>query len=377
MTVTSVTKSWRGSGGSKEVGKRSYVVHYRVETDDATDGVKTVLNHFRDTASLPHLGDVYTYEGSGVVSDLGVKLWKIDPVRDLQSATSWNVAVSYKSPDKPQEDEPAGGGGGGVGEDEDGEPTENPLDFHGDLDISFVDVTRPVDRAIYRSGFRNYAIETGLVDPRYIQPAEQLYGGRDTEGPVVNSAMIPFNPPLERNATRISLRYSKNLEEYPQQQAAQFHRAVNEEAVTFDFKYQKLKFAIEPYKAQCVAINGTFNEANGIKFWRVTWDILVDDEFGFREKVVDRGLHARAMVGDPDGRGGTITSVSADQVTWRRITDKNGNPVSEPVLLNGNGQPLQLKGGGSFEAIEPVYITYSIYPEKPFVQIGLPIAGPE
>ena len=98
MSVTSVSKSWRGSGGSKEVGKRTYTVHYRAETDDPTDGVRTILNHFRDSADLPHLGDVYTYEGSGVVSDLGVKLWKIDPVRDLQSATAWNVAVHYKAP---------------------------------------------------------------------------------------------------------------------------------------------------------------------------------------------------------------------------------------------------------------------------------------
>ena len=373
MSVTSVSKAWRGSGGSKEVGKRSYTVYYRVETDDATDGVKTVLNHFRDTAGLPHLGDVYTYEGPGVVSDNGVNLYKIDPVRDLQSATSWNVAVHYKSPDKKEGDDPPGG----VGVDEDGEPTEDPTKFHGELDVSFIDFTRPVDRAVYRGGFSNYAIETGLANPRYIQPAEQLYGGLDTEGPVVNSAMVPFNPPLERNATRIQLRYTKNLAEYPRAIAGIFHRAVNQEACTFHFKRQGLKWTVHPYTAQCVSINGSFQESNDEQYWRVTWQILIDEEFGFREKVVDRGLHARAMVGDPDGRGGTITSVAADQVTWRRITDKSGNPVSEPVLLNGNGQPLQLKGGDNFEAIEPVYITYSVYPEKPFKFIGLPIAGAE
>ena len=206
------------------------------------------------------------------------------------------------------------------------------------------------------------------------QPSEQIYGGPGTVGPVTNSALVPYNPPLERNATRIQLRYSKNVAEYPQQAAAQFHRAVNDEAVTFDFKYQKLKFAIEPYTAQCVSINGAFSEANGTKFWRVTWELLIDDEFGFREKVVDRGLHARAMYGDPDGRGGFITSTEGDQLRWRRITDKAGNPVAEPVLLNGNGQPLPIPADGS--PIEPVFLTYSIYRELPFWMIGIPIAGP-
>ena len=377
MSVVSVSKAWRGSAGMRSLQSRTYTVHYRAETDDATDGIRRVIEHFEDTPELPFLGDFYLFEGAGIVEDHGVVLWKIEPTRDQSSATVWSIALHYKTPDDPGEGGAAGGGGtDGVGEDEDGEATEEPTEFHGELEVNFVDFTRPVDRGIYREGFTSYAIETGLVDPRYIQPAEQLYGGRDTEGPVVNSAMIPFNPPLERNATRIQILYTKNMPEYPRAVANIFHRAVNEEAVTFDFRFQGLKWTIHPFSTQCISINGSFQEAAGKKFWRVTWELLIDEEYGFREKVVDRGLHARAMAGDPDGRGGTITSVAADQVTWRRITDKNGNPVSEPVLLNGNGQPLQLKGGNSFEAIEPVYITYSIYPEKQFKFIGLPIAGP-
>ena len=371
MSVTGTSKAWQGSGGTKSLQARSYTVYYRAVTDDANDGIRAITEHFEDTDDLPSLGDHYTYEGTGTnLEDSGVALWKISPSRDLQSATSWNVALHYKTPDEPGQGGSAGGGGGesSVSEDEDGNPTDEPTEFHGELDIQFVDFTRPVDEATYREGFVSDIVENS--DGSTQTPSEQLYGGPNTVGPVVNSAMVVFNPPLERNATRISIRYAKNVQDFPIATAKTFHRAVNAKAVTFNFRFQKLKIAVEPFTCQCVSINGSFNEANGKKFWRVTWDLIIDPQHGFREKVVDRGLHARAMYGDPDGRGGFITDDAA-ALKWRRITDTNGNPISEPVLLNGNGQPLDLPQGG--EAITPVYITYSIYHELEFDGLGLPI----
>ena len=186
MSVVNVSKAWRGSAGMRSLQDKTYTVYYRVETDNANDGVRRVIEHFEDTPSLPFLGDIYQFEGPGIVEDAGVVLWKIEPTRDQASATVWLVALHYKTPDESGEGGAAGAGTDGVGEDEDGEATDDPVDFHGDLEVNFVDFTRPVDRAIYRGGFTNYAIETGLVDPAYIQPAEQLYGGLDSEGPVVN-----------------------------------------------------------------------------------------------------------------------------------------------------------------------------------------------
>jgi len=374
MSVISVSKGWRGSAGMRSLQNKSYVVQYVVETDDPTDGVRRVIEHFEDTDSLPFLGDIYQYEGPGIVEDAGVALWKIEPVRDLDSATIWNVALHYKTPDDPSKENGSGVSGGGedgVGETEDGEPTSDPLLFSGSVSISFQDFTRPVETAVYREGMVSEPIVT--ADGGIIQPSEQVYGGPDTNGPVVNSAMVPYNPPLERNATRLALKYRKNMEEYPQQLAAQFHRAVNHDAVTFHFKREKLKVALYPYSAQCVSVDGEFVETADKKFWSVTWTILIDDEFGFRERVVDRGLHARAMYGDPDGRGGTIENEPSGQARWRRLTDPAGNPISEPVLLNGNGQPLDIPQAGT---IDPVYLTYSIYRELPFWMIGLPVAGP-
>ena len=375
MTVTSVSKSWRGSSGSRSLQDKTYVVHYRVVTDDATDGVRRIIEHFEDTDDLPFLGDTYTYEGPGIVQDDGVALWKIEPARDMESGTSWDVALHYKTPDDPAKKDGGGGGGGGVdgvGETEEGEPTNDPLSFSGSVEISYQDFTRPVESGTYRSGM-NAAVITN-ADGSTQQPSEQILGGPDTVGPLVNSALVPYNPPLERNATRIQLRYTKNLAEYPQQAAAQYHRAVNDDAVTFHFKREGLKFALYPYSAQCVAIDGAFTETNGVTFWRVTWTLIIDDEFGFRPRIVDRGLPARAMYGDPDGRGGFITSTEGDQLRWRRLTDKNGNPISEPVLLDGNGQPLVIADDGA--PIEPVYLTYSIYRELPFWMIGIPVAAP-
>ena len=52
-------------------------------------------------------------------------------------------------------------------------------------------------------------------------------------------------------------------------------------------------------------------------------------------------------------------SWAAGTPAQRRIMDPNGMPITEPILLNGNGQPLKLGD-------PPVYVTWSIYPEVDF-----------
>ncbi len=96
-------------------------------------------------------------------------------------------------------------------------------------------------------------------------------------------------------------------------------------------------------------------------FWEIEATIAVDSVFGWRPELLDRGMQARAMVGDPDGRGGTISSgdIEDGQPELRAITDFDGRPIQQPVLLDGKGQPLKADE-------QAVYLTYEHPNERAF-----------
>lgn len=70
-------------------------------------------------------------------------------------------------------------------------------------------------------------------------------------------------------------------------------------------------------------------------------EIVVDPD-GWEWAIADEGTAARARPGDPDGKGGTLSH--GDMVTGqprvRQILDKDGQPIQDPVFLDGDGQPL-------------------------------------
>ena len=86
---------------------------------------------------------------------------------------------------------------------------------------------------------------------------------------------------------------------------------------------------------------------------------------------LDRGTAARADIGDADGRGGTYSSGDFPEGTpqVRDILDASGNPITEPVLLNGRGKPLDAVGSA-----RPVYLTWLKYEGTNFndLPIGVP-----
>ena len=110
-----------------------------------------------------------------------------------------------------------------------------------------------------------------------------------------------------------------------------------------------LNVSFSPFQCQIASLNGALVKKNGLTVWKLSTEMLVDYEFGFRVDVLDQGLAAKGGDGDPDGRGGT----------WAEADIPNGVPITDPVLFNGQGQPLTL-------GADPVHITWSIYPEHDF-----------
>ena len=349
MTVTRVALAWAGSTGSSSKNGREYTATYNVETDTHLDQTKTIIDYFRDTVrfedlTLPYLD--MQYEFANDVDPVAL-CDSITPKRQENSQKHWQVEFHYKTPEEEDEE---------TGEKENGEASNNPLDWRPTCDISFVERARPVVKAIYRGGFTNGLIQEG------------------EEYAVVNSAMAVLDPPLERSAFQTLFRFGRYWFEYPW--AARFAvTAVNKRPFrllildpnTVDKNGRPtpdngaLNVSFDSYQCQISSLNAALIRKNGFTLWKLSTEMLYDREFGFRVDVLDRGFSAKAGDGDPDGRGGFFTpNDTANGVApLRALLDPNGLAAPEPVLLDGNGQPLAL-------GADPVYSTWSIYPELSF-----------
>ena len=349
MSVTNVALAWAGSTGSETKQGREFTTTYRVETDTHLDQTKTIIDFFRDNASfgglaLPYLDSRYAFAND---TDTSALCDSIAPKRAENSQQHWTVEFHYKTPDEEEEE---------TGETESGDASNNPLDWRPTVDISFVEYTRPVTKAIYRGGMTNGLLQEGQ------------------EYPVVNSAMTILDPPLERAALQQLFRIGKYWFEYPWVAKFAF-RAVNKEAFSLLVRDPNmigedgrptedegaLNVSFSPFQCQIASLNGALVKKHGLTVWKLSTEMLVDYEFGFRVDVLDQGLAAKGGDGDPDGRGGTWAEADIPNGVphTRQLLDPNGVPITDPVLFNGQGQPLTL-------GADPVHITWSIYPEHDF-----------
>ena len=362
MTITKITRAWAGTNGDRTNKGRTYQSTYRVETDSAHDQTKTIVDYFRDNErdpdnniNIPYLNSSYEF---GNDADALALCHSISPKREDNSQTNWVVDFDFKTAEQ-EEDE--------TKEDEKGKNTNNPLDWRWTVDISFADYSRPVFHATYRGGhthinnlLENFETPDGVDNPIM---------------PPMNSAGTIFDPPLERNAMRQIFRFGKYRHEYPEGMADNW-RAVNSEGFNIKIKDPNvvnkngfpradknlLSWHFDPFQVQVASANATVVRKNNMTVWQISSEIHCDYEFGFRVSIPDRGLMALAAAGSPDGLGGQFAAgnpAATGIAEERSIRDKLGAPLQEPVLLNGNGQPLPKD--------EPaIYLKWSIYPEVKF-----------
>ena len=361
MTITHISLGWDATTGDRSNKGRTYSATYRVATDSYNDQTKTIIDYFQNntrdhagTIDLPYLNSSYSF---GRDYEALALCHKITPAREQGSQTNWLVKFDYKTPEQ-EEDE--------TQEDAKGEATNNPLDWNWTVDVSFADYTRPVTHATYRGG------HTGTNFLRMFETAD----GKDRAvlAPM-NSAGTIFDPPLEWNCLRQVFRFGKYRHEYPDGMADNW-RAVNSKGFEIEVKdpnvvnknglprtdKKLLGWHFDPFQVQVVSANASVVRKNNMTVWQISSEIHCDYEFGYRVQVPDRGVVALADQGAPDGMGGTFSAgdpASTGIPEERSMRDKLGNAMQQPVLLDGNGQPLAKN--------KPVvYLTWSIYPETEF-----------
>jgi len=349
MTITSTTLQWNGASGTWSLGSgHQYTAHWRVITDDPYEQAATIINYF--AAAVVPLGAFYQYASDP--TDLKAIAKDIRATRDLGSTTVWNVIVEYGPED---EDE---------GEDEDGNPTEDPLKFRPDISWQTVQYTRPVERSTYLFGFRGKTAER-VPEGSFVIP--------------MNSSMIPFNPGLEMDDARGVLRVQRNLATIAADEITDLMNVVNQSPFQINKWGFSKSFLSRTAKVRDVSI--AFRTLNGIDYWDVA--VFADYRSGtWVEGVIDRGVNGRALAGDMTGHGGTISGsgqggpgdVPPGTPKTRRFTDLYEEPLPDPVLLDGDGHALDLE----LSPLSPVVLDYLHYTEWDFTTISFfdPVISP-
>lgn len=159
---------------------------------------------------------------------------------------------------------------------------------------------------------------------------------RDVNGNAVTNSAGDFfeeNPPTIEKY-RIILTIQRNESSFSPTLALTWKGTVNNAAWTV----AGTSFAAYTVKCLDITSNAVYHPACGW-FWPVKYDFAIDLD-GWRYKPLDRGVRMN------DGSG------------KRAILDSQGQPIPDPVLLNGSGLPLT---GGT-----PVVLTFNICPLSDF-----------
>lgn len=358
MAVTSVKILHNGWSGSETAGAGiTFNVIYQVEVDDRNDGPLIVLNADDGTTRVPIVGDSYRV-GNDIDPFSFVKSVSPSPVAEKV----WNVAVTF-APLQPPESADGPKGQEINGLDENDRPTDDPLDEAVTLQLSSVSAKRAANKAAYngqkrydKQGKWEFDLFGEFIQdsPPIQQPIMGAKGELLNGIPITNSAFTPFDPPPEIDYNRIRISIGMNLPTFPSDWLY-FVNTCNEKEIQFiNNANNNVLYVANPSAARVMGINGDRRLKNGFTFWNITIDILIDNVFGWRLDILDRGYC--------DTSNKMISEGAPQKNT---IVDESGVPLAEPVLLDGHGNQLNL------DEELAVYLQYAPYAEFDWNQWGI------
>lgn len=293
---------------------RTYSRYFEILTTSDSDDVATAGSY----ASLPRLGDSYPSDAFAVC--VGVV-----PTQDSLNPRRWLVEIKYDT----QPDRGTGAGGvadalqpveAGGGSAAPGTLDENPLLRPTKWKITFQQSTEALRTAYARDKV------TGLNVGGSVE--------------VVNSAGLMFDPGITVEVSRPVLTITKNYADFSIAAAADLIDSVN--TTTWQ--------GLTSRQARCIGIETESTWENGVFFWPVTYSIaLKQDTWDMR--ILDAGTVEGWKIGH-DFLGRPIYEYHA-------ILDTTGNPVNDPVPLDGAGRRRPI-------GLPEVYLLFSAYKQRDF-----------
>ena len=171
---------------------------------------------------------------------------------------------------------------------------------------------------------------------------------RDADGaPLVNSADEPFDPAITEEFEDRILRVEFNVANFNATAYEDYIHAINGS----DWTPAVVGRTFAAYTVKCLSISGRPERVGNVHYHHVTCEFEIRDDgiaeggnpLGWRRRLLDQGFRTK----DPAG--------------YHTITDQEGNPLTHPVPLDGNGG--KLNGG------EPVFLVYTTKKTKDFHDI--------
>lgn len=364
MAVTSVKILHNGWSGSDTAGGGiTFNVVYLVEVNDKNDGPLVVLN----ASGLPMVGD--SYEVGNDRDDFAfVKSVSPSPIADMM----WNVVITF-GPLEPS-DEGSSNGSNTEGLDKEGKPTDDPLEIAARMSVSSVLAKRAATNGAYfgrleENAGGDYILNADgfngdkppVVEHPTLWNADEDHGSIRDKTPITNSVFTPYDPPPEIDYSRTRLTINMNLRPQPDAPWRDFLsrvNSINKDNVYFEDAFGDTVCMANMYSARVMGVSYEERLMNNKMFWSTQIDILIDNLFGWRLDILDRGYCDTTNEGVSEG------------ATKKNIVDKNGLPLAEPVLLNGQGAQLNI------ETDSAVYLQYGVYPEISFIN-DFPIKNPQ
>lgn len=337
-------------------GKREWQCPYKLTVDNPRDDGQTIVDYFDTIGRGLSMGLVY-----GDREDMTVICKSIHPTRQMNSVLHWIAVLTYSPLDPTEKDD--------GGEDPDGNPTDDPLDYRYDISSGIQYYQVPVYHA-----WNMDAMPKDGTAPGYVRALESL-------GPVHNSAGVVYDPPLMREIPESVLRVTGNVSHYDPRYSY-LAGAINQYTLHWNQELGKYGFLEEAMQGCCVlcaGVSADYRRESGVDFWRYTfeWRIreratALNPQDGFLESILDRGITRIANGGAPDGAGGTISpsDIEVGMAEATAIRDWQGERVPELVLLDGHGRPLQ--GSNTYSA-PPVYFRWRIHPYGVFTYPSIPL----
>ena len=369
VSVKTLHDGWTGSWTSKEMP--TFTVVYSVEVDDPKDGNILV----KQASGIPRLGEYYR-TGNDLHALATCKSISTTPVAGTRNL--WQVTASFGKPEKEEDDDPTDG------LTEDGDPTDDPMEFAVSMSISSTRVSRDAVMGTYLGQVRERGGIAGNLDgsagfqpnnhtaPPDAKPSvthnrftTQITNGRA----ITNSVFRPFDPPPQVEYNRTNLRIKFNTLGTPRK-IYPYLNSVNLRTIVINVLYgwvdaagqnqvSQGSFDIPKYSGRIMGLTTNPARRNGIGYHENELEIEVDKLYTWRMDILDRGY---ATI----NKEKTFTSYAGTgvPVTNADVTD-DGFANREPVLLDGQGGELNI------DDADAVYLRYGIYPEMDWHIINL------
>lgn len=151
---------------------------------------------------------------------------------------------------------------------------------------------------------------------------------------VVTAADEPFDPPVEVDDDQFLLTIQRNEAFLDEAKILTYRNAVNSDP-----------WRIAQPKQAKIRITAQRRFENGIEFYEYVYTISFNEE-GWQPSVLHRGMYVK------------------DGTTRKLATDKDGQNVTAPVLLDAAGAQLAIGG-------TPVFLDFKGYRERPFAPLNL------